>query len=116
MPDNATLSSLTPEEILEPDKLNEYRRGMRIFHNRLVELHLNVYILEKLLDCPLPPFLGPDLYFFSQVILSCFHTSVLIVTSLTIDSGGDTYTLFRLRDRLSAEYLKPEYRPIFRAT
>ncbi len=76
----------------------------------------NVYILEKLFDCPLHLFLGPDLYFFRQVILNCFHASVLIVTSLTTDEGDDIYTLLNLRDRLSAEYLKPEYRSVFRAT
>lgn len=104
----------TPETLLLDDKRGEYYRSMQIFHNRLVELHLNIYILEKLVTFPLHLFLGPDLFFFRQVLLNCFHASVLIVTSLTTDRGDGVYTLLMLRDRLSTVLLKPEYRTAFR--
>lgn len=104
----------TPEKLLLEDKFGEYDRGIHIFHNRLIDLHLNVYVLEKLIDFPLHLFLGPDLFFFRQVLLNCFHASVLIVTSLLTDEGNGVYTLLMLRDRLSTDLLKPEYRTAFR--
>lgn len=102
-----------PEMVLQEDKLGEYNRGMHIFHNRLIELHLNVYVLEKLVDFPLHLFLGPDLFFFRQVRLNCFHASILIVTSLLTDRGDGVCTLLMFRDRLSRDLLKPEYRTAF---
>lgn len=114
-PELPILPSDTPELLVREDKLGEYYRAIHIFHNRLTELHLNVYILEKLLDFPLHPFLGPDLFFFRQVLLNCYYASVLIATSLTTDEGDGIYTLLTLRDRLASELLKPEYRAAFRS-
>lgn len=87
-------------EAIQESYLNEYRNGIQFFHVCMVDLHLNTYILEKLVAFPLRPFLGPDLFFFRQVILNTFQASILITTTLASDQGSDTYTLRRFHNKL----------------
>ena len=79
----------------------------------MVDLHLNTYILEKLVAFPLRLFLGPDLFFFRQVILNTFQANVLITTTLASDQGSDTYTLRRFHNKLFRQWLIPEAHPVF---
>lgn len=101
-------------EAIQEAYLEEYRNGIQFFHARMVDLHLNTYILEKLVAFPLRLFLGPDLFFFRQVILNTFQASVLIITTLASDQGSDTYSLRRFHDKLFQKWLTPEAHPVFR--
>src|SRR6266567_1802590 len=112
MPDQPA-SPRTDREAIQEAYLKEYRSGIQFFHARMVDLHLNTYILEKLIAFPLRLFLGPDLFFFRQVILNTFQASVLIITTLASDQGSDTYTLRRFHNKLFRQWLIPEAHPIF---
>src|SRR5260370_37561221 len=112
MPDQPA-SPRTDREAIQEAYLKEYRSGIQFFHARMVDLHLNTYILEKLIAFPLRLFLGPDLFFFRQVILNTFQASVLIITTLASDQGSDTYTLRRFHHKLFRQWLIPGAQPVF---
>lgn len=98
----------TPEDILLEAALGDYNRGMNFFHLHLVELHTNIFHMEKILAFPLAFFAGPDMIFFRQVIVNFYEASVLLITRMATDQDGDLYTLLRFRNSLVRQ-TKPSY-------
>jgi hypothetical protein len=88
------------EDVLEADFVDEYKRGMQFFYSHLVELHTNIFILEKVLVFPFRLFAGPDQIFFRQVIINFYDVSILTITRVAADQAGDLFTLPRFKNAI----------------
>lgn len=100
------------EDVLNSENLDEYQRAMRFFRNQLLDLHTNVYLLEQILFFPIRLFVGPDSFFFRQVIINFFNMSVLIIMKLTKDQGQGVYTLDSFKNKVR-QFVKSEYQASF---
>jgi hypothetical protein len=85
---------------------------MLFFRDQLLELHTNTYLLEQILFFPIKLFVGPDAFFFRQVIINFFDMSVLIIVKLTKDQGPGVYTLESFKNKVR-QSVKPEYQTSF---
>jgi len=100
------------EDVLEADFIDEYKRGMQFFYFHLVELHTNIFILEKVLAFPFRLFAGPDQIFFRQVIINFYDISILTITRMAADQAGDLFTLHRFKNTI-VQRIKDAYREPF---
>lgn len=100
------------EDVLNSENLDEYQRAILFFRNQLLDLHTNVYLLEQILSFPIGLFVGPDAFFFRQVIINFFDMSVLIIMKLTKDQGQGVYTLGSFKNKVR-QFVKSEYRASF---
>ena len=98
-----------PAAFLKADKLEQYEAEMAYFHGRLSELHHNIYYVQHILDFPFDLFVNPveDL-FLRFVVHNFFQVSVLQITKLTTDSGGDAHTLSHFNTFMNSA-VKDEY-------
>ena len=55
------------EDVLEAGFVDEYKRGMQFFHTHLVELHMNIFILEKVLAFPFGIFLAKSTSLYAKM-------------------------------------------------
>jgi len=86
--------------VLEAEFVDEYRQGMQFFYSSLVELHTNIFILEKVLAFPFRLFAGPDQIFFRQVVINFYDISILTITRVAADQM-EIFLLYRaLRTQL----------------
>ena len=97
------------EDVLETDFVDEYRQGMQFFYSSLVELHTNIFILEKVLAFPFRLFAGPDQIFFRQVVINFYDVSILTITRVAADQDGDLFTLPRFKNAV-VQHIKDEHR------
>lgn len=84
--------------MLAAEFVDEYKQGMQFFYSSLVELHTNIFILEKVLAFPFRLFAGPDQIFFRQVIINFYDVSILTITRVAADQEGDLFTLPRFKN------------------
>jgi hypothetical protein len=101
------------EDVLEADFVEEYTRGMQFFYSHLVELHTNIFILEKVLAFPFRLFAGPDQIFFRQVIINFYDVSILTITRVAADQAGDLFTLPRFKNAI-VQHIKDAHLEPFR--
>ena len=100
------------EDMLEAEFIDEYKRGMQFFSSHLVELHTNIFILEKVLAFPFRLFAGPDQIFFRQVIINFYDVSILAITRVAADQAGDLFTLPRFKNAI-VQHIKDAHREPF---
>lgn len=104
-----------PEEALRAEFIEEYRQNMDFFYYHLVELHTNIYIIDKILQFPFKLFTSHDeRIFFRQVVVNFFDICLLTITKLIKDQGEDIYTLDKHKTNLLTKYLKPEYQDAYK--
>jgi len=101
-----------PENVLEAGFVDEYNHGMQFFYSHLVELHTNIFILEKVLAFPFRLFAGPDQIFFRQVIINFYDVSILTITRVAADQAGDLFTLPRFKNAI-VQHIKDAHREPF---
>ncbi len=102
-----------PEDVLEAGFVDEYKRGIQFFHSHLVELHTNIFILEKVLVFPFRLLAGPDQIFFRQVIINFYDVSILTITRVAADQAGDLFTLPRFKNTV-VQHIKDAHQEPFR--
>jgi hypothetical protein len=100
------------ENVLKADFVDEYMRGMQFFYSHLVELHTNIFILEKVLAFPFRLFAGPDHIFFRQVIINFYDVSILTITRVAADQDGDLFTLPHFKNAI-VQHIKDTHREPF---
>jgi hypothetical protein len=66
------------EDVLEADFVDEYRQGMQFFYSSLVELHTNIFILEKVLAFP-----------FESVKISGSSALVVLACNLSVNAPSE---------------------------
>jgi hypothetical protein len=101
-----------PDEILEPTELDKYRVEMDHFYLKLVGLHVDMFILQKIVDFPFELFTSlEDGFFFNRVIQNFLKISVLEITKLAADSGNvrtlvefKNYMARAVKDEFKADY------------
>ncbi|MHB1559669.1 MAG: hypothetical protein ACYC61_19650 [Isosphaeraceae bacterium] len=106
------------EDILKPEELDRYRSEMRYFHDHLSVLHHNLYFVQQIADFPFDLFVHPAEDLFLRFVADNFlQVSILDITKLTTDSGGDAHTLRQFNTFMNGavrdEYLD-EYRNVLR--
>ncbi len=101
------------EDVLEAGFVDEYKRGIQFFHSHLVELHTNIFILEKVLVFPFRLLAGPDQIFFRQVIINFYDVSILTITRVAADQAGDLFTLPRFKNTV-VQHIKDAHQEPFR--
>jgi hypothetical protein len=94
------LSSLDAGDILNETALEYYKRGMDFFYlEQLVPLNVNLYILDKILQFPFALLVDPkEMIFFTRVVDNFIQASVLTITRLATDKGGDLFTITRFKN------------------
>lgn len=101
------------DETISPDFLGEYKKGMSFFYSQLVDLNINIFIINHIRRFPFHVFCAKnDTIFFLMVLKNFFDISVLTITRLLTDSGGELYTLPRFKNMVRKS-IKPEYADAF---
>jgi hypothetical protein len=98
------------QEYLSEPFIPEYVEGMKTFHHQLVELHINTFILERVIQFPFHLF--SDLQnniFFTQVFKNFAQVCVLIFTRMYTDQGAEWFTLRRFKNKV-CQQVKEEHR------
>lgn len=85
---------------------------MQFLYSHLVELHTNIFILEKVLAFPFRLFAGPDQIFFRQVIINFYDASILTITRVAADQEGDLFTLPRFKGTI-VQHIKDAHKEPF---
>lgn len=95
---------------------SEYEQGREFFFSFLVELNVNVYIIELILQFPIMLFSDGEVeksIFLAQVVDNFLQQSILIITKLVGDQGRgekkQVYTLRQFRNKV-VKHAKAEYK------
>jgi AbiU2 len=103
-----------PPDILKADALERHSAEMRYFHDKLSELHHNIFFVQRIIDFPFDLFVMPSVDFFLRFALHNFlQVAILQITKLTTDSGGDARTLRHFRNFMGTA-VKDEYQADYR--
>jgi hypothetical protein len=81
-----------PEKVLQPSRLEDYQRKMKVFSDELVYLHTNLSLLRQIADFDSSLFQAP-VALFRYIRLNLMSQCVLIVTRLWGDKRKDVLTL-----------------------
>ena len=93
----------------------EYERDLEFFYSQLIELNVDIYILEHVLQFPIELFSDRDpekSIFLVQVIDNFLDQSILIITKLVRDQdyrGKRVHTLSKFKKQV-VQHTKDEYR------
>ena len=91
------------------EELAFYRKGMEFFHLQLVRLNVNIFILNHVLAFPFHLFADPhSSLFFRMVFENFFNASLLVITKVAADPGGNVFTLQRFKNRIRRS-IRPEF-------
>jgi hypothetical protein len=89
-------NELTPEEVLQPRCLEDYKKRMVVFRDELVYLHTSISLLRQIYDFDFRLFPSGGT-FFRFVARSLTTQSVMIVTRLWGDKAKKSLTLDKFR-------------------
>jgi hypothetical protein len=106
----------TPENLVRPECLEEYKRELEAVWWQLVRLNSSLFILRKLSDYPFELlFLQDDLHFWDLTIAGLSDTCIMIACKLAIDNDDDSrvLTIYSLRDNIKDCYLIDNHRQKF---
>ena len=107
-------SSLTEDVVLEKGSIDEYKKTINFFWDELTKLNMNIFIIKKIFEFPFDLFCLPEnKIFFSRVVWNFYENSVLIITKLATDVGGDLHTLLQFKNWVFKQ-IKSEYISDFR--
>lgn len=81
-----------PEEVLQPSRLPDYKKRMRIFWDELITLHTNLSLTRQIADFNFRLFQAPA-EFFVYTSRNLISQCVLIITRLWGDKRKETLTL-----------------------
>jgi hypothetical protein len=104
-------------EILKDETLEQYLSNMEYFHDKLSELHHNVFFLQHIVDFPVDLFLGFEDYFLLCVARNFLQLSLLQIAKLTSDAGKDARTLRKFKNFMASavkDEVQAEYRELLR--
>ncbi len=107
-------SSLYEDVVLEKGSIDEYQKTIDFFWDELTKLNTNIFIIKKIFEFPFDLFCSPqNRIFFSRVVWNLYENSVLIITKLATDAGGDLHTLRQFKNWVFKQ-IKSEYKSDFR--
>jgi len=107
-------SNLTEDVVLEKGSIDEYKKTINFFWDELMKLNMNIFIIKKIFPFPFDLFCPPEnTIFFSRVVWNFYENSVLIITKLATDVGGDLHTLLQFKNWVF-NHIKSEYISDFR--
>ena len=105
-------------DILAPEHVEEYKNGMAFLYRELKNLHVNIYLIETILQFPLKLFTDdiPDrAIFLSYFLDNAIDKCILIIANLIATrsrNSRDIYSLRTFQARL-VELVKSEYKQTF---
>jgi hypothetical protein len=106
------IHDLSAEDALQEDQLEHYIKGMRFFYSELVNLNVNLFIMDKIADFRFDLFTGiEERTFFRMVFQNFFHASILTITRVAADQGGDLFTLTRFKNSVR-QAVKPKFKDL----
>lgn len=113
MSTDINLFELSPEQVILPNHVQEYRDSIDLFFRELVWLNADMYFVEQILAFPFNVFTIPDqTIFFRRVVNNFLDNGLLTITKITTDNGADLYTILGFRNRV-LQMLDPRYHPAF---
>lgn len=104
-----------PEDVLKKEFLEQYKELHEDIWQRLIYVHTNIIILEKIESFPFwdrfyPPH---ENIFWSMVYQNFMYASIVMLHALTDDNGSDTHTLLKFKNKILAnmkeDSMKAEY-------
>ncbi len=103
------------DDVLDPQYLSEYKRGMEVFFSDLIRFNVDVFIVDRIVDFPFALFGDADGdIFFRTVVRNCFEICILIVFNLLIDTDSETKNLRQFANEISRN-VKEEHKAEFEA-
>jgi hypothetical protein len=118
MPDLPISPEAIETDIVAPEHVEEYKNGMAFLYRELKNFHVNIYLIEKILQFPLKLFTDdiPDrAIFLSYFLDNAIDKCILIIANLIATrsrNSKDVYSLRTFQARV-AELVKPEYKQAF---
>lgn len=118
MPDLLIPPEAIETDIVASEHVEEYKNGMAFLYRELKNLHVNIYLIEKILQFPLKLFTDdiPDrAIFLSYFLDNAIDKCILIIANLIATRGRnskDIYSLQTFQMRI-AELVEPEYKHAF---
>lgn len=102
--------ALDPEDVLEPDAVDEYERIQGVVRDDLIRLHTNLEMLNQMREFRWDLFQGPT-GFFQMIRGTLVNHSIVIAYRAWSDygRGGDNITLQNLRNLVMTS-IREEYR------
>ncbi|HKV58519.1 MAG TPA: hypothetical protein VJO32_09555, partial [Ktedonobacteraceae bacterium] len=95
--------SLLSENALKDDQVTPYKEQMNHLYRALVELNINIYIIERLIDFPADLFAEgrtSDGFFFPLTVKNNVEASTLLITKVATDDSKEVISLPVLIRRL----------------
>lgn len=98
-----------PEEIIEEQYFEEYKKSLETIWWELVRLNSTIYILNKLSEFPARLLLpqGKD-HFLNLIFKNFIDISIIILARVFTDNSADTHTLKWFKNQIRDKYLKKE--------
>lgn len=93
-----------PEEVIKPEFLETYKALHSNIWRRLILVHTNIIILERIEKFPFQHFYAPhENIFWTMVYWNYLYLSILFIYGLVDDTGPDTNTIPQLKRKLWKE-------------
>lgn len=104
------LIKLKPEDIIEKEHYEEYRRSLEIIWWELVRLNSTIFVLEKLTYFPAKLVVqkGKE-HFLNLVFKNFIDISIIIIAKIFTDPSADTHTLKWFKKQVQNKYLIKKY-------
>ncbi len=100
MPDLPISPEAIETDVIAPDHIEEYKNGMAFLYRELKNLHVNIYLIEKILQFPLKLFtddIPERAIFLSYFLDNAIDKCILIIANLIAIRGRNSKDVYSLR-------------------
>lgn len=100
------INNKKPEDVLKPEFIQQYKELHNDIWHRLIHVHTNIIILEKIEKFPFEHFHAPqENIFWTMVYWNFLYMSIAFIHSLTTDEGDQKHTLRLFASRLFKDWI-----------
>jgi len=105
-----------PEDVLKPEFVQAYKALHQDIWLRLVHVHTNIIVLDKIQQFPFEHIYAPqDNVFWSMAYSNFYGVSVILLHTLMNDQADQSHTLNKFKNTLLANWLIKSYRDNLKA-
>lgn len=94
------LSEICPEDLINPNWLDEYNKSINVVWRKLVRLNSNLLILSKIISFPFKLFDVNPPQFWRLVENALFDSCVLLIWQTCVDTDPQVLTIRKLKNQI----------------
>jgi len=103
-----------PEEVIKPEFLDTYKTLHSDIWHRLIQVHTNIIILEKIEKFPFEHIYAPqENIFWTMVYWNFLYVAIVFLHSLTTDQGDTKHTLTRFANIILNDGINDTDKPVY---